>query len=829
MGVGPTFYRGSVAALRVAAGILGLAGSLALWPPTQSQAAEISWVDQGYAAYQRNDFATAFRLFGQGAAQGDAKAMMWVGRCYDNGEGVPQNEQTAMGWYKKSAVLGDFEGQFELGQDYSCGCGGEVNLEKSVHYLTLCLPACRAAADEGQKKAENDLATLYEKGWAGLKADRALALQWYEKAADQGLSEACFNLGRLYAGVDKKQSARWFGRALEELEARADKGSASSQTAVAILYRDGLGTDKDADKAEQWREKAAASGERWSISELGLMDVVKNPRHGLALIEQAAEMGESHSALWLAEAYGKGHDLERAPTKERYWLLQAARFGNLEAQTRLAEELEKQPRFGRAVADRWRQKALEQALYYTSVGDWEWVKALIEFSADGHLSDQERDRALTRVHELAQWGDPLAQRKMEDLGWLYRLRSPWPERLFFVLFLAPILVAWAYAAHALGASRRGPMDDPGTILFDAIAVRDLCALCYLMVLLLGARALGTRVYLPYLSGPATLLALLPRSSYGLYYLLLVLGGLFVGLAGWLCLRASIYELEDSLKGTPWPVGRRYLWKLKGFAPIVLILVLAGGAVMILGKVAPAGGLENLLWLPLVLGAFLLQPYLVRQAYGMVKVADGPLAEIVGRLSSAAGVAHNGLFLWDTSESKMANAMVMGGTAVNRQVIVTSVLEANLSLREQEAVLAHELGHIKLGHLVMLPLAAACLAPLMILPGGIWAFWAGLIVVLPVLRRHLELQADAFAVKTIGEREALESALAKADRLNCVPSRFNLYHRLFGSHPSLTVRVAHLRHCCMACHARNRPGALRCGSCGASLTEASPGRVGPANG
>lgn len=59
--------------------------------------------------------AEALRRFRQAADQGHAKAANLVGRCLENGWGVPPDRETALRCYARAAEGGDFRGQYNLG------------------------------------------------------------------------------------------------------------------------------------------------------------------------------------------------------------------------------------------------------------------------------------------------------------------------------------------------------------------------------------------------------------------------------------------------------------------------------------------------------------------------------------------------------------------------------------------------------------------------------------------------------------------------------------------------------------------------------------------
>lgn len=54
-------------------------------------------------AYARGDYATAYRIWLPLAEQGSARAQMNIGRMYERGEGVPQDQTAAAQWYRKAA------------------------------------------------------------------------------------------------------------------------------------------------------------------------------------------------------------------------------------------------------------------------------------------------------------------------------------------------------------------------------------------------------------------------------------------------------------------------------------------------------------------------------------------------------------------------------------------------------------------------------------------------------------------------------------------------------------------------------------------------------
>ena len=63
--------------------------------------------DDGMAAYESGDYATALQEWRPLAEQGDAEAQLNLGLIYDDGYGVPVNDAEAAKWFRKVAEQGD--------------------------------------------------------------------------------------------------------------------------------------------------------------------------------------------------------------------------------------------------------------------------------------------------------------------------------------------------------------------------------------------------------------------------------------------------------------------------------------------------------------------------------------------------------------------------------------------------------------------------------------------------------------------------------------------------------------------------------------------------
>jgi len=141
-----------------------------------------------------------------------------------------------------------------------------VNRKDYPSAVRLLEPLARA----GNPHAQTRLALLYYHGH-GVRESDALALQWFERAARQGLAEAQFHLGNMYAyglanlppdADPQRLAAQWFFEA-------ARQGHADAQYSLGILFLTGSGVNQDAEEARKWIARAAAQGHADARAYLG--------------------------------------------------------------------------------------------------------------------------------------------------------------------------------------------------------------------------------------------------------------------------------------------------------------------------------------------------------------------------------------------------------------------------------------------------------------------------------------------------------------------------------------------------------------------------------
>ena len=84
------------------------------------------------------------------AEQGHAEGQYGLGDMYHFGEGVQEDEQEAIKWYRLAAEQGYAEAQFRLGDMYNCGWGEPGDKQEAVKWYRL-------AAEQGHAEAQSAL------------------------------------------------------------------------------------------------------------------------------------------------------------------------------------------------------------------------------------------------------------------------------------------------------------------------------------------------------------------------------------------------------------------------------------------------------------------------------------------------------------------------------------------------------------------------------------------------------------------------------------------------------------------------------------------------
>ncbi len=209
-----------------------------------------------------------------------------------------------MWWPARAAPLDDIQAGLRAGQ------------------FDTAIPQLRKLAEAGDGTAQFALATVLEGGFGNPKPDQKEAVQWYRRAADQGIPQAQTVLAdRLMqgVGVDKnyEEAAKLYRAAADKLpQAAAHLGD---------LYCYGIGVKEDGAECAKWYLKAAQAGDAHAQAALGGLynvgnGVPKNDTEANKWLLRAAEGGDVLGQYGIAQAYRSGAGLKQDHVQAYAWL-----------------------------------------------------------------------------------------------------------------------------------------------------------------------------------------------------------------------------------------------------------------------------------------------------------------------------------------------------------------------------------------------------------------------------------------------------------------------------------------------------------------------------
>ncbi len=131
---------------------------------------------------KKKDLTLAAKWLKKAAKQDHTESQFNLGSLYDEGRGIPLNDELAVKWYQKAAENDHVEAQYNLAIMYANGEGTKKDPKTAVKWF-------QNAAAKGHTAAQYNLGLFYQKG-IGLNEDESKAVYWLKKAANNGSSEA---------------------------------------------------------------------------------------------------------------------------------------------------------------------------------------------------------------------------------------------------------------------------------------------------------------------------------------------------------------------------------------------------------------------------------------------------------------------------------------------------------------------------------------------------------------------------------------------------------------------------------------------------------------
>jgi len=273
----------------------------------QSSVAQINTVNPGMQSLitraQAGDAVAQFELGrryeeGKEVAQDDAKAVEWfrkaaeqdnpqgqnsLGVMYAHGRGVEQNKHEAVRWYRAAAGHGLPEGFYNLAISYFNAEGVNENLHLAYVYMAIAaakgdpdaVPALQHVSEALQDQlgeAKLELAGRYEEG-EDIPQDYSAAARIYQDVAQTGSksdsshSTAEYKLCQYYASG--KCVHQDYAAAKSHCEIAANEGDASAAIDLGHMAESGIAGNINLKEAESWFRKAANDAEEAAYLELG--------------------------------------------------------------------------------------------------------------------------------------------------------------------------------------------------------------------------------------------------------------------------------------------------------------------------------------------------------------------------------------------------------------------------------------------------------------------------------------------------------------------------------------------------------------------------------
>ncbi len=250
-----------------------------------------------------------------------------------------------------------------------------------------------------------------------------------------------------------------------------------------------------------------------------------------------------------------------------------------------------------------------------------------------------------------------------------------------------------------------------------------------------------------------------------------------------------YRVDCRLAGRTWTLGEFLGHQLRNSLFIVIPWLLWGAASDLGSFLPPAwqAALVDNVWLSVAATvAFVISfPVVLKVILGYRSMPAGPMRERLDAFCRRHRLSCRDILVWHTGGARILNAGVMGLVPRFRYVMFTDALLDYLSPTELEAVLAHELGHVRHWHmhkyavfLVTFVVAASSLV------GALPAAWQDNIwILLPVvaalgflilyvifgfLSRRFERQADLESARLMGTPVPLATALERMSLLSGTP-------------------------------------------------------------
>jgi len=286
--------------------------------------------DDGTAAYDVGDYATAYRIWSELAREDDLAAMRNTAQLLRQGKGVARNPNEAFRLYREAAEKGLVTAMANVGEMYLAGEGTEKNPQAAAAWYA------RAAA-AGLSIAQVKMAELYEQG-IGVERDPTRARALLERAARNGYAPAQARLKAMgVSEIVEEEPAKsantdqpWQGGGVTNAE-RAMRAPSSTPASPSSRPRMSLGDPMSQEVATRMSANDQAQMHAGFVAFAG-----QNKRLAFVTWQSVARRGNSEAQLRVGLMYEYGEGVGQDMIEAYRWLRLAANQNHPRAQSELS-------------------------------------------------------------------------------------------------------------------------------------------------------------------------------------------------------------------------------------------------------------------------------------------------------------------------------------------------------------------------------------------------------------------------------------------------------------------------------------------------------------
>ncbi|KAF9901211.1 hypothetical protein EC991_006410 [Linnemannia zychae] len=240
------------------------------------------------------------------ASQGNADDQVALGDQYREGRKVCRDYIEAMHWYLMAAEQDHMQAQFMVGVLY---------FQREPFERLICLNRGDGHGDSVQVDKS-------------IPFDDFKALEWFLKAASQGLADAQFGVVAAMLAVHDTPDRETIDTILEWCQMASDQDHGPAQTYTGLFYHIGLGVPRNGRRAYKWYLKAVGRTGGFAEILLGYLNeegrgIPKSESTAFEWYLKSADQGYSDGQFKVAERYERGYGVHVNREKAIEWYTKA--------------------------------------------------------------------------------------------------------------------------------------------------------------------------------------------------------------------------------------------------------------------------------------------------------------------------------------------------------------------------------------------------------------------------------------------------------------------------------------------------------------------------